>query len=170
MKRSNLPSLRTSAWSHLPPDPLDAAGLYEGVALRRILAYGIDVCLLAVIGFVVWLLFGLISVLSFGLLTPLAVLAGMVLPLAYHSFFLGRDAATPGMRLLDLELRSWTGKRPDYFQAFLQTALFYMTVVPTFWLVLLVALFNERRRTLHDLIAGTVVIRPGALSAVSPNP
>ena len=63
------------------------------------------------------------------------------------------------MRLTGIEVRSWTGERPSYLQAFVQTILFYVTVYPTWSLVLVIALFNERRRTLHDILAGTLVIR-----------
>ncbi|MEE8534923.1 MAG: RDD family protein, partial [Kiloniellales bacterium] len=77
----------------------------------------------------------------------------------YHSYFVGHDGATPGMRLLDVEIRVWTGRRPDYVQAFLVALLFYATVLPTSWLVLVVALFNERNRTLHDLLTGTLAVR-----------
>jgi len=34
-------------------------------------------------------------------------------------------------------------------------------------LVLLIALFNERRRTLHDMLAGTLVVRPSAHPEIS---
>jgi uncharacterized RDD family membrane protein YckC len=51
------------------------------------------------------------------------------------------------------------------WQAILMAVLFYATIGPTGGLVLLVALFNGRRRTLHDLLSGTVVVRrlPAAL-------
>jgi uncharacterized RDD family membrane protein YckC len=31
----------------------------------------------------------------------------------------------------------------------------------TTWLILVVALFSDRRRTVHDMLAGTVVVRSG---------
>jgi uncharacterized RDD family membrane protein YckC len=78
----------------------------------------------------------------------------------YHTLTIGGSrSATPGMRLTGVEVRSWTGERPGYLQAFVQTILFYVTVYPTWSLVLLIALFERRRRTLHDIIAGTLVIR-----------
>jgi uncharacterized RDD family membrane protein YckC len=69
------------------------------------------------------------------------------------------------MSLFGLEVRSWTGQRPTVWQAVLMAVLFYATIGPTGGLVLLVALFNGRRRTLHDLLSGTVVVRrlPAAL-------
>ena len=69
------------------------------------------------------------------------------------------------MKLLDLETRTWNGARPDYLQALVMTFLFYASIVITWFLVLLVPLFNERRRTLHDLISGVVVVRRSRLQA-----
>ena len=63
------------------------------------------------------------------------------------------------MQFMDVEIRSWTGRRPDYLQAFIMTALFYATVFPSGFLVLIVVLFNDRRRTLHDFLAGTLAVR-----------
>jgi uncharacterized RDD family membrane protein YckC len=99
-------------------------------------------------------------VLSLGLLGPLLWLLLGLIPLAYHTLLLsGPRSATVGMQLFDLELRSVTGERPGFLQALAQTALFYLTVGATCSLVLLVALLNRHKRTLHDLLAGTVVVR-----------
>jgi uncharacterized RDD family membrane protein YckC len=158
---SNLPSLQLAgaAWEEAPPDPLERPELYDGLIWRRIVAYILDVLLIAGVSLCAWVVFGLIGILSFGLLTPLGIIALAMLPVAYHTYFVGRQGATPGMRVCNVEVRSWTGGRPDYFQAFLVTVLFYATVPVTAWLVLAVALFNDRRRTLHDFLAGTVTVR-----------
>ena len=156
-----------AAWTDVPPDPLAEPALYDGVLWRRAAAYLVDVALIAVLSLCAWLVFGLAGILTLGALTPLGVVILAVLPIGYHTAFLGRQGATPGMRLFDLELRSWTGPPPDYTQAFLTTVLFYMSVSLTAWLVLLVALFTERRRTLHDLLAGTVIVRETGLEARS---
>lgn len=114
----------------------------------------------------VWWALVLAGLLSFGLLWPLIPLALAVLPLAYHGLLVGGPrSATIGMSLCGLEVRSWTGQRPSVWQGILMAALFYATIGPTGGLVLLVALFNGRRRTLHDLLSGTVVVRrlPAAL-------
>jgi uncharacterized RDD family membrane protein YckC len=44
-------------------------------------------------------------------------------------------------------------------QALIQTALFYITVGATCSLILLLVLFNGHKRTLHDMVAGTVMVR-----------
>ena len=102
----------------------------------------------------------LLTVLSFGLLAPgLWFLFGLI-PLAYHTLLVGgRHAATFGMRALDIELRSWDGARPGYLQALAHAALFYLTVGATASLVLLFALFNRRKRTLHDVLTGMLMVR-----------
>jgi uncharacterized RDD family membrane protein YckC len=170
--KSNLPSLRLgnsswdhSAWTDAPPDPLDEPALFDGVLWRRVVAYLLDVTLIAMLSLGAWLVFVLVGILTFGALTPLGIVVLAVLPVGYHTVFLGRHGATPAMRLFDLQLRSWTGRPPDYSQAFLTTVLFYASVSLTAWLVLLVPLFTERWRTLHDILAGTVMVRSARLHA-----
>lgn len=169
MIRLNLPStqVRDAAWSEAPPDPLDDPDLYDGVVWRRCGAYLLDVLAIAVLFGAAWFLLSMVTVLSLGLLLPLKVAALALLPTAYHTYFIGSGAATPGMRFFDIELRSWTGQRPDYFQAFLQTVLFYATISLTAFVILAVALFNDRRRTLHDFLAGTVGVRHSRIAAES---
>lgn len=166
MIRLNLPSteLRDAAWSGAAPDPLDDPELYDGLVLRRVGAYAVDVIAIAVLWLVAWVLLGMLAILSLGLLLPFKVTVLVLLPTAYHTWFLGSSGATPGMRFFDVELRSWTGRRPDFFQAFLQTVLFYTTVALTGFVILIVALFNDRRRTVHDFLAGTVGVRHGRLA------
>ena len=82
--------------------------------------------------------------------------------LGYDTLFVGGGGgATPGMRLFGVEARGLRGGRPDYFQAFLMTALFYATVPTTGFLILVVALFTEQNRTAHDVLSGITVVRRG---------
>ena len=142
------------------PDPAAVPEAYEGVLLRRVLAYFIDLCAIAVIAVLLWIVFTLLWVLSFGLLGPVLWFLFGLIPLAYHTLLLsGPRSATLGMRLFDVELRSVTGERPSFLQALIQTALFYITVGATCSLILLFALLNRHKRTLHDVLAGTVMVR-----------
>ena len=127
---------------------------------RRTLAYFIDLCCIGALAVLFGIVFFVLSVVSFWLLAPaLWVLFGLI-PLAYHTLLLsGRRSATWGMRCFDVELRSITGERPGFLQALAQTALFYITIGVTCSLILLLVLFNRRKRTLHDLLAGTVLVR-----------
>ena len=142
------------------PDPAAFPELYEGVLWRRVLAYFVDLMCIGAVMLGVWIVFAVLWLLSLGLLGPVLWFLFGLVPLAYHTLLLGgRHSATWGMRLFDLELRSVTGERPSLLQALIQTALFYVTVGVTGSLILIVALFNRRRRTLHDLLAGTVMVR-----------
>ncbi|MEJ1994228.1 MAG: RDD family protein [Limibacillus sp.] len=150
------------------PDPLEDPQLYDGVPSRRVFAWLIDAMIMFFLIVAVWAVAGLVSVASFFTLGPLSILLAILtvafLPVLYHGYFIGAHGASPGMALLDLEVRSWTGDRPEMLQGYLHAALFVVTVAPSTWIVLVVALMNERRRCLHDYLAGTVVVRASRLA------
>lgn len=159
-----------TVWRGERPSLDDDRDLLEGVATKRILAYIVDVVVISILLTIASVAAGIVGIISLGLLLgPLTLLLALV-PLAYHTFLLGgAKSATLGMRMMGIELRTWDGYRPGYLQAALQTIVFYISIGLTTWLILLVVFFNDHRRTLHDLLCGTVVINtpdhpPGALS------
>lgn len=165
MPDNKVPSRRESrAWKLSPPNPLDDPDLYDGIIVRRIIGYFLDVLILVLIGGALWIALWTLAIVSFGLLSPFLIFLP-ILPLLYHSFFIGSGGATPGMRAMDVEVRTWTGAPPGYAEAFIQTVVFYVTVPPTSALILVVALFNDRHRTLHDFLSGVVVVRRERLLA-----
>lgn len=144
-------------WSATPrPElDLDRDELFEGVVGRRIAAFLIDVCIILVMGVALWAL----VFLSFGLLSVLLTFAPLI-PLAYHSLMIGSPrSATLGMQFMSIEVRAQSGGRPSLLQAFAMTALFYFSIALTTSLILIVALFNDRRHCVHDYLSGTVVIK-----------
>ncbi len=144
---------RPFSWTQ-PPDPLNRADLFEGIIVKRVLAYLIDVAiLLGVTGFL-WLL----VVLTLGLLGGIAAILTPLIPLAYHTLLVGGpDSATIGMRMLGIHVRRLDGGAPDYAQAALLTLVFYASMALS-GLLLVVAFFNERGRCLHDYLSGTVTV------------
>ena len=102
------------------------------------------------------LLFGLLTL---GLGLPLLGVLPFV-PFCYHLLFVaGPSSATPGQQALGLVVRRNDDLgRPTLAQAFVFTLVFYVTLATT-GLLLLIALFTVRRRTLHDLASGLVVVR-----------
>jgi len=165
---NNLPALGLGApaWSGPAPDPLAQPELYDGILWRRVLGYFVDLALIAAISVAAWAVLMLAGVLSLGLLMPLVPLALALIPVAFHTLLIGGpSSATIGMQIFDTEVRSWTGERPGYWQAFLMTVLFYTSVGITGLLILAVVFFNARRRTFHDLLSGTVVVRARPLAA-----
>lgn len=161
---SSLPVPAAPAWQGTAPDPLADPALYDGIRSRRVFGYFIDVAIIVVIAMAIWFALVFAGIVTFGLLLPLVPIAVAVVPIAYHSLFVGGPrSATWGMQMFDVEVRSWTGHRPTLLQAFLMTALFLVSIGLTGFIILLVSLFNGRGRTAHDLLSGTVVIRRSAL-------
>jgi uncharacterized RDD family membrane protein YckC len=149
-----------ATWTGCSLDPSASPALYDGVAWRRCVAYFIDLLAIAVLLGATWTGLIMLGLLTFGLLWSLLPLAIWLIPIGYHACLVGgAHNATLGMRLTDLEVRTLTGGRPGLGQGFLMAALFYATVAPTGLLILIVALLNDRRRTLHDYLCGVVVIR-----------
>jgi uncharacterized RDD family membrane protein YckC len=150
----------TLSWTGTPPDPLAHPELYDGLLWRRVFAYLFDCVVMGLLILAGWGGLFVLGVLSFGLLLPLVPLLVGLIPVAYHALQVGgHHHATFGMRVFDLEVKTWTGGQPDVWQGFLMAALFYATLAVTCSLILLVAVFNDRRRTLHDYLAGVVVVR-----------
>lgn len=141
------------AWTQTP-DPLSHPELFDGVVFKRVVGYLIDASILG--GAVLFLWF--LVVVTLGLLGPVAALITPLLPLGYHTLLIGGpNSATIGMRLMGVEVRRLDGGRPDLVQALVQTLLFYATLALT-GLLLIVALFNDQRRCLHDWLSGTLVV------------
>jgi uncharacterized RDD family membrane protein YckC len=153
---------QSNAWRQHPPLPAAAPELYAGVIWRRCLAYLVDVVLVSIVGVMLGFCLTILGFLSFGLLSPLAIIILALWPLAYHGFFVATRGATPGMRFFDIEFRDWSGKPVEPAQGLLVVLLFFVSIALTVWLVVLVVLFTERNRALHDILAGTVVVRHSA--------
>jgi uncharacterized RDD family membrane protein YckC len=138
---------------------VDDNDFIAGVMSRRCLAWLIDlalICVICVPVFVVLFLFGLLTLgLGFG---AMAVLPAI--PFLYHFLSLLRSSsATPGQSLLGLTVRRDEDLGPPTgLQALIFTVVFYITMA-TSGLLLLVALFTVRHRTLHDLASDLVVVR-----------
>lgn len=167
MAQSSLPIERDRAgtsWFGAMPAWLDRPEHFESLARRRAAAYLVDLLFIAVVIWVVSFVLGVLSILSFGLLSPLWAAMGIV-PLAYHTLTIGgRHSATWGMRLFDVEMRSWNGGRPDYLQAMLTTIVFYVSMGMTGGLIVLLGVFNRRRRLLQDLLCGVIAVRASAVA------
>tara|TARA_A100001037_G_C14714881_1_gene442040 strand:+ start:346 stop:585 length:240 start_codon:yes stop_codon:yes gene_type:complete len=70
----------------------------------------------------------------------------------------GSRSATCGMQVMGVEVRATDSAQPSLLQAFVMTALFYLSVTFLTPFILLTALFNDRSRCVHDILLGTTVI------------
>ena len=140
-------------------DPLLHPELYIGLIFKRVVAYVIDAFIIGLIVSALWVGLGILGIVTFGATFGLMGLVIFAVPLAYHTLFIGGgDSATIGMKVMDIEVRRWTGGSPDLYQAAALTVLFYGSIALTAWLILVIAFFGSSRRCLHDYFSGTVVV------------
>jgi uncharacterized RDD family membrane protein YckC len=150
-------------------DPAANPELFEGVLARRLVAFLIDLVVIAIpviaAAFFI-LLFGLVTLgfgwFLFALLSP----ASVIWALAYYGLTMGSAAsATLGMRAMNLEIRTWYGAPAYFLLGAVHAIVYWISVSVLTPFILLVSLFNSRRRLLHDMLVGTVVVNNAARAA-----
>src|SRR5882757_10746957 len=137
-----------------PFDPWLQPELFRGVLTRRVFAFLVDVVVLSIPVILAYMFIAVFGLITLGLgwaLFWLAYPASVIWAIVYYGASLGGPhSATLGMRVMDLQLRTWTGA-PGYFVLGAAHAVLFWISVSFFTpLVLLVRLFNGRRRLLHD--------------------
>jgi len=150
-------------------DPIANPELFTGVLSRRLVAFFIDVIIIAVpvVAAAIFIfLFGIVTLglgwLLFWLLSP----ASVIWALAYYGLTMGGAAsATIGMRAMDIEIRTWYGAPAYVLLGAVHAVVYWVSISVLTPLILLVGLFNTRRRLLHDMLVGTVVINNPARAA-----
>lgn len=139
---------------------LDNARLYDGVRSRRVLAFCIDYLIVGLLLIPVSIIVGFLGIITLGLGWMLFGILGPLVAIVYVYATLGSPRqATVGMRAMSLRLERLDGGRVEGTLAVLHSVLFWAANAILTPLILLVSLFVERKRTLHDLLLGTVVIR-----------
>lgn len=142
------------------PDPTTNPELYDGVLTRRVMAFIVDMVIIGIALGAVSLVGFVVGFLTFGLgwLATLVVLPLIIV--GYYAATLGSPArATVGMQMMDLVLTPTRGQPLDGPLAFIHTLIFWVTAWIAWPLSLLVALFTPRRQMVHDLLAGTLMLR-----------
>ena len=142
-------------------DPAAQPELFEGVLPRRVVAIAIDFAIITapiVLAAMVIFAFGVVTLglgwALYWLLPP----GSVIWAICYFGITLGNPAsATIGMRVMDLEMRTWYGAPAYFVLGAVHAVAFWFTVSFFTPFVLLVPFFNQRRRLLHDILLGTVV-------------
>ena len=135
--------------------------LYDGVLTKRVMAFLADLAFMAV-----WLVIGYILVLLLAIPTlglSIFLFGGIMWAVVYFLYIGltlgGENNATPGMRLMGLEMRLWHGEKPGFILACFHALLFWISFFSFLWLISVVfALFDGRKRTLQDIISGVIVV------------
>jgi len=151
-------------------DPATQPELFDGVLARRVVAFVIDVIIIAiplVLAAMFIFAFGIVTLglgwALYWLMPPATVIWAVV----YFGITLGSPpSATIGMQVMDLEMRTWYGAPAYFVLGAVHAIAFWISVSALSPFILLVCFFNERRRLLHDIVLGTVVINNARRAAV----
>ena len=150
---SNYPGANATAAMSAPAFRADS---FVGVRTRRVLALCIDLFLVSILAVILWI--GLL-VLTFGLSLFLLPPIYPLLAFFYNGLTVsGYRMATPGMRLMDLEMRLFdNGARVPFINAAAHALFFYLSgMLPP---IFLVSLVDPDKRCVHDMLAGVIILR-----------
>lgn len=141
-------------------DPAVRPELYDGVRTRRIFAFLVDAAVIFFLMVLASVVIAVLGLFTFGLGWLLFPLVWPFVAILYTMFTLGGPhSATPGMRFTGVEMRTWYGAPMYPVLALVHAIGFWLSVTILTPLVLLVALVTPRKRLLHDILLGTIVIR-----------
>lgn len=135
------------------PDPDLHAEFYADVAVKRLLAWLIDAVLILVLTVLVLPFTAFVGLLFFPLLW-------LAVGLAYRIATLARGSATPGMRIMAIEIRDRFGRRLDAGTAALHTLVYTVALGSLVVQGISVALMlsTPRGQGIPDLLLGTAAI------------
>ncbi|HHB80382.1 MAG TPA: RDD family protein [Aliiroseovarius sp.] len=139
------------------PDPDSQSEFYQDVATKRAIAWVIDMILIS-------LLVGLVVLFTVGIGLFFLGFLMLVVSFLYRFLSLASGSATPGMRLVAIELRTHHGARLDRASAFLHTVGYLASVsfvLPQIISIWLMAT-SGRGQGLSDMVLGTAALNRGA--------
>ena len=139
-------------------NPVTQPQLFEAVIRKRSVAFIIDAIIILALTAIAYVAVAVLGVLTLGLAW---LLFGLVFPavgLGYNAITVGGpNSATIGMRMMGLTVPMWYGGKVTPLIAAFHALLFWFSLV-IFFPILLWAFFDQRKRCLHDILAGVVVI------------
>jgi len=146
-------------------DPAREPELFSGVLGKRVLAFIVDVVVLGLFELLAVLIVFALGIFTFGVAWLLFALPFFaIVAVLYVALTLGGPkAATPGMRLAGLTIRSTNGERIGFVIAAAHVILFWVSISFLTPLVLIVGLLSNRKRLLHDMLLGTIVLNADPL-------
>ena len=139
---------------------VDNLRAFEGVRTRRVVAFCLDYVFVGLLSAPLAIIVFLLGVITLGLGFALFGILVPAVTLIYVARTLGgAGQGTPGMRIMGIRLERLDGKPMDGILAIVHTVLFWAGNVLLTPLILLATLFLDRKRTVHDMLLGTVVVR-----------
>ncbi|MDJ0512113.1 MAG: RDD family protein [Methyloceanibacter sp.] len=149
-------------------NPVTEPQLFRAVIRKRCVAFLVDAVIIAALTVIAFVFVAVLGVLTLGLGW---LLFGMVFPivaLAYNAFTIGGPkSSTIGQRMMGLAVPMWYGGKVTPLIAAFHALLFWFSLT-LFFPILLWCFFDSRKRCLHDILAGVLVInRPAAREPVA---
>jgi uncharacterized RDD family membrane protein YckC len=140
----------------LPPTSRLPLGALDGVRTRRILALCLDLIVVSILSFSIWLA---LLIATFGLSLVLLPPLFPFVAFFYNGLSVsGSNMATPGMRTAGIQMRmAEDGSRVPFIAAAIHAVLFYLSW--SFPPIFLLALVTSDKRCLHDMLSGVIFIR-----------
>jgi uncharacterized RDD family membrane protein YckC len=139
-------------------NPVTQPELFEAVIRKRCVAFVVDAIIVLALTLIAAVAVLILGVLTLGLAW---LLFGLVFPavgLGYNALTIGGpNSATIGQRMMGLTVPMWTGGKVTPLIAAFHALLFWFSLV-VFCPILLWAFFDQRKRCLHDILAGVLVI------------
>jgi uncharacterized RDD family membrane protein YckC len=145
-------------------DPVVEPDLYDGILAKRVVAFFIDAFLIVALMIPAALMVFVLGFVTFFLAWLLFPVLFAIVALAYLALTLGGPmSGTPGMRLVGVEMRTWSGQRMFPLLAIMHGIGFWASIGLLTPLVLVVGLLTYRKQLLHDLLLGVVALNASAL-------
>ena len=139
-------------------NPVTQPQLFQAVIRKRSIAFIIDAVIILALTVIAYVAVALLGVLTLGLAWLLFGLVFPVVGLGYNALTIGGpNSATVGQRMMGLTVPMWYGGKVTPLIAAFHALLFWFSLV-VFFPILLWAFFDQRKRCLHDILAGVVVI------------
>lgn len=133
---------------------------YRGVLSRRVFAFLIDYAIIALLWIPAAVVVFFLGILTFGLGFFLYPSLFVIVAMLYFGLTMGGPSqASAGMNVMGLALARVDGRPVDFLTAIVHLVLFWIGNALLTPFIVLVGLFTDRGRLLHDLLLGTVMVR-----------
>lgn len=146
----------STAFQNLP-DPKRQPEFYSDVLIKRVFAWVFDAIVISALTIVAVLGTAFTAIFILGIVT-------LLISLLYRWMSIAAWSATPGMRLMSLELRDHRGEKLSSSTAFWHSALYLFfrgMVIPQI-ISFAMMLWSERGQSLHDAFTGVVALNRAA--------
>ena len=145
-------------------DPATNPELFEGVLARRVVAFVIDFVIIAIPVVLAAMFIFAFGIITLGLGWMLYPALFVIVAMLYFGLTVGGpNQASVGMNVMDLAVMRTDGRPMDFLTSVIYLVLFWIGNALLTPFILLIGLFTDRSRLLHDLLLGTVVVRRSSI-------